>query len=408
MLHVISPDRVLEVIQGAFQPLDRPCQSIDLPAALGRVLGEDITAAEWVPDFDRATVDGYALRAADTFGCSDALPALLTCTGKIEMGRSPADPVAPGCCMAIPTGGMLPQGADAVQMVEYTEDYGDGTVGILKGIAPGGNLIFRGDDVRPGQLLFHRGRRLSPRDIGALAALGHTPVSVRSPLQVGVISTGDELLPPQRVPGPGQVRDVNGALLGAVAAQAGGTVLHYGIVPDREEELAAVLETAAAACDLVLLSGGTSVGERDAAVQVIARLGEILFHGVAMKPGKPTLLGRVADKPVFGLPGHPAAALITADLFVRPMMARLEGRRLVRYPVSARLAQGVEANHGRAQYTAVSLRQEDGVLLANPLWSKSGLIAALAGADGYFCVPQNCEGMHEGQEVLVTLLSGEA
>ena len=405
MLHVIPPDQVLEILQTAFSPLDRPCQTVDLPAALGRVLGADLTAAEWVPGFDRATVDGYAVRAADTFGCSDALPALLSCTGGVEMGRRPAGPVLPGCCMAIPTGGMLPPGADAVQMVEYSEDYGDGTVGILKSVPPGGNLIFRGDDVRPGQVLFHRGRRLSPSDLGALAALGQTRVSVLPPLTVGVISTGDELVPPAKAPAPGQVRDVNAALLGALAVQAGGQVIHYGIVPDQEARLIAVLKEAVEKCDLVLLSGGTSVGERDAAVRVIAALGEILFHGVAMKPGKPTLLGRIADKPVFGLPGHPAAALFTADLFVRPLMARLEGRHLVRHSVSARLSQGVEANHGRAQYTGVSLRREGDLLLACPIHSKSGLIAALAGADGYFCIPQNCEGVHAGQEVLVTLLS---
>lgn len=405
MLTVKTPDEALEIIQTAFRPLDRPAEAVPLSAALGRVLAGDVTAGEYVPGFDRSTVDGYAVRAADTFGCSDALPALLTRAGEVRMGEGAALTVAPGTCAAVPTGGALPRGADAVQMVEYAEDYGDGTVGILKSVAPGNNLIFRGDDVKPGDLVLRRGRRLEPQDVGALAALGAAQVPAVPAVRVGILSTGDELVPPQAVPGPGQVRDVNSALVAAVMEQAGAAVTAYGIVRDDETLLRGAVGRALDECDLVLLSGGSSVGEKDASCRVMACFGEILFHGVAMKPGKPTILARAGNKPIMGLPGHPVAALFCTHLFVCPLLARLEGRTWKRRQVTARLTESVGANHGRAQYTGVFLNEGPEGLLAVPIRGKSGLITALAGSDGYFCIPRDCEGLPAGGEVLVTVFT---
>ena len=407
MLTVKTPDEVLDLIRTAFTPLDRQAETVPLDAALGRVLASDIQASEFVPGFDRSTVDGYALRSADTFGCSDAFPALLTRVGEVLMGEAPPGTVGPDQCMAIPTGGALPPGADGVQMVEYSEDYGDGTIGILKSVAPGNNLIFKGDDVKPGDLVLPASRRLQPQDIGALAALGVTEVPVLPRVRVGVLSTGDEIVPPERVPGPGEVRDVNAPLMGAVLTQAGARVTQYGIFPDNEPALRAGVAQALAENDLVVLSGGSSVGTRDAAVTVLSSFGELLFHGVAMKPGKPTLLARAGKKPLMGLPGHPVAALFSTHLFVCPLLARLEGRTLRRRALKAILTETVGANHGRAQYNGVFLREENGTLLARPIRGKSGLITTLAGADGYFCIPRDCEGFAAGTEIPVITFTAQ-
>ena len=403
MLTVMTPEELLTRIANTFGPLDRLPETVGLDRALGRVLARDILAEEYVPGFDRSTVDGYALRGADTFGCSESIPALLTCTGAVEMGKEPAFAVGPYQCGALPTGGALPEGADAVQMVEHTEDYGGGEIGIVKSVPPGANLIFKGDDVKPGDLVLRKGRRLEPQDIGALAALGVTQVPVVPKLRVGLISTGDELVPPEGDPGPGQVRDVNGPLVAALLAQAGAEAVPLGIVPDREELLREAVEKALETCDCVVLSGGSSVGEKDAACRVMASLGEVLCHGVAMKPGKPTLLGKAGGKPILGLPGHPVAALFTAKLFLIPLLARLEGRTWAERTVSARLAQTVPANHGRAQYTGVTLEEKPDGLWAVPIWGKSGLITTLAGADGFFCVPRDREGIPAGESVEVSL-----
>lgn len=403
MLTVMTPEELLTLIANTFAPLDRPPETVGLDRALGRVLAREILAEEYVPGFDRSTVDGYALRGADTFGCSESIPALLTCEGAVEMGKEPAFAVGPYQCAAIPTGGALPEGADAVQMVEHTEDYGGGEIGIVKSVPPGANLIFKGDDVKPGDLVLRKGRRLEPQDVGALAALGVTQVPVVPRLRVGLISTGDELVPPEGDPGPGQVRDVNGPLVAALLAQAGAEAVPLGIVPDREELLREAVEEALAACDCVVLSGGSSVGEKDAACRVMAALGEVLCHGVAIKPGKPTLLGKAGGKPILGLPGHPVAALFTAKLFLIPLLARLEGRTWKGRTVSAKLVQTVPANHGRAQYTGVTLEEKPDGLWAHPIWGKSGLITTLAGADGFFCVPRDREGIPAGEPVEVSL-----
>ena len=403
MLTVMTPAQLLELLERRFSPLDRPPEEVELDRALGRVLARDLTALEFVPNFARSTVDGYALRGADTFGCSEALPALLTCVGAVEMGKAPGFAIGPGQCTAIPTGGALPEGADSVQMVEYSENYGSGEIGIVKSAAPGANLIFRGDDVKPGDRVLRRGRRLEPQDIGALAALGVTQMPVVPRLKVGLLSTGDELVPPNQIPGPGQVRDVNGPLVAALLAQAGAETIHYGIVPDREELLRETVKKALGECDVAVLSGGSSVGEKDAACRVMEQLGEVLCHGVAMKPGKPTLVGQSEGKPILGLPGHPVAALFTAKLFLLPLLAQLEGRNLERRTVSARLSQTVPANHGRAQYTGVRLEDKPDGLWAVPIWGKSGLITTLAGASGFFCVPRNREGIPAGEWVEVSL-----
>ena len=403
MLQVKTPEEVLALIRREFVPFEGRTETIPFTSATGRVLAEDITAEEYVPDFDRSTVDGYACRAADTFGCSEAIPAILTLAGEVLMGQGADFTLPRDTCVYVPTGGAIPKGADCAVMIEYTEDFGDGTVGIMKPGAPGMNMIFRGDDVSPGKVILQAGRVLTPQDIGALAAVGKTQVPVVKKLRVGVISTGDELVPPEETPGPGQVRDVNSPLLCALLTEFGAEPVYYGIVVDNEPLLREKVETALRECDAVILSGGSSVGVKDAANRIIESLGVLLLHGIAIKPGKPTILGKAGNKPLIGLPGHPVAACMVAQLFVLPLLARLGGRRQERYTVAAELTESVGANHGRAQVNACRLERAEGRLLAHPIRSKAGLITQLAGADGFFVIERDCEGLPKGAAVQVTV-----
>ena len=400
MLHVKTPEEVLALIETEFEAV-AGTEMVSLSAAMGRVLAEDIAATEYVPDFDRSTVDGYAVRAKDTFGCTDAIPAILPLQGEVLMGEGAEFALNPEECVAVPTGGAVPKGADSVVMVEYTEDYGDGTIGISKSVAPGQNMIFRGDDVFPGKVVLEQGRVLSSQDIGALAAIGRVQVPVAQNLKIGVISTGDELVPPEQTPGPGQVRDVNSPMLEAMLTAFGAEVINYGIVIDDEALLSEKVHKAVAECDAVLLSGGSSVGVKDAACRIIESMGKLLMHGIAIKPGKPTILGKAGSKPLVGLPGHPVAAYFITKIFILPLLCRLTGRKQESYTTTARVTESISANHGRAQVHCCRLESRDGALWASPIRGKSGLITTLAGADGYFVIDRDCEGLPQGAQVQV-------
>ncbi len=400
MLHVKTPEEVLALIESEFSAV-AGTELVSLTAAMGRVLAEDITATEYVPDFDRSTVDGYAVRARDTFGCTDAIPAILPLQGEVLMGEGAGFRLNPEECVAVPTGGAVPVGADSVVMIEYTEDYGDGTIGVSKSVAPGQNMIFRGDDVFPGKVILKKGRVLSSQDIGALAAIGRVQVPVVKKLTVGVISTGDELVPPEETPKAGQVRDVNSPMLEAMLTAFGVRVINYGIVIDDEALLAERVHKAVSECDAVLLSGGSSVGVKDAACRIIESMGSLLLHGIAIKPGKPTILGKTGSKPLVGLPGHPVAAYFITKLFVLPLLSQLMGRAQAIYTITARVTESISANHGRAQVHCCRLERRDGVLWASPIRGKSGLITTLAGAEGYFVIDRDCEGLAQGAEIQV-------
>ncbi len=406
MLHVASPKQAEELLLKEFGHLSVKAESVPLNLALDRILWEDFRAPEDVPGFDRSTVDGYALRAADSFGCSESLPSLLTLTGEVFMGKPTELNCASGCCIAIPTGGQLPDGADAVVMLEYTEDYGDGTIGVTKPVAPGMHILYAKDDAAKGQVVLRKGKRITVADVGALAALGQETLLVARPPVVGILSTGDELVPVGEKPEMGQVRDVNAMMLAACVAKAGAVSNLYGICPDDPEKLADTVVRMAEQCDVVLLSGGSSAGTRDAVQDVVERLGRPLLHGIAIKPGKPTIVGEVAGKPLIGLPGHPVAALFVCTLFVCPMLERMMGRNmpLPRPGYHAVLTSAIPSNHGREEYVAVILTAAPEGLLARPIMGKSGLITQLSGADGYLRIPRDCEGLAEGQEVEIVAL----
>jgi molybdopterin molybdotransferase len=369
-------------------------------ASAGRILAADIAADTDIPGFDRSVVDGYAVRAADTAGAGESIPALLTCVARIAMGRQEIHaPIGPGTCAYIPTGGVLPPGTDAVVMVEYTEEAAD-TVLVKKPVSFGENVLLRDEDFRKGEKVFAAGRRITPQDAGVLAACGCASVPVAAKPVVGIISTGNELVPVTSVPGPGQVRDANASMLAAYLTEYGCIPRLYGIIPDERGAFEHVLSRAVPECDVVLLSGGSSKDDRDMTAGVIASMGTVLVHGIAIAPGKPTIIGRIADKPVFGLPGHPASAFVVLIAIVRPLIDGMLGIHApLQRTVTATLAVNIPSQRGREEYVRVKL--EGGV--ATPLFGKSGLLNTLVRSNGLVCIPAGAEGLEQGSTVEVIL-----
>jgi molybdopterin molybdotransferase len=403
---VMSPERVFEALS-AFPRLGT--ERVKLDQALHRVTAQEVISPEDLPPRARATMDGYAVQASDTFGASASLPAVLQMVGPVVMGMLPGFPLVAGQAAPIPTGGFLPEGADAVVMVEYSNRLNDGAVEIFRPVAPGENVLNKSEDVALGKVIVPQGRRLRPHDVGMLAGLGILEVPVGKKPSVAVISTGDEIVPVSASPLPGQIRDSNGRALRALVESAGAKVSISEIVPDEPVLLTAALEKALADSDLVLLSGGSSVGQGDHLVAVVSGLAgsEILVHGVAISPGKPTLLARVQGKPVFGLPGHPVSALVVAQVFVAPFLRYLEGEALDREPAGrqkrAILVSSVPSAPGREEYVRVTLEKCGQEWRARPVFGKSGMLSALVRADGFLVIPAHVEGIAGGETVTVYL-----
>jgi molybdopterin molybdotransferase len=405
LFNVLAPDAARKLIFEEFKGCAAGSETVGLLQAAGRVLAKDLLAGEHVPGFDRSTVDGYAVRASDTFGCSEAIPAMLKNVGEVLMGIAPDTVIGPGECMYVPTGAQFPEGADAMVMIEYAEDYGDGTIGVVKPSAPGQHVVYKGDDVVPGKLVLRAGQRLRPQDIGSLAALGHSEVEVKAPVRVAVVSTGDELVDISARPAGAQIRDVNTYVICAGVEACGGQAVPCGIVKDEYELLLRASGQALDACDMLLISGGSSVGTKDATLRVIDALGKpgVLMHGIAMKPGKPTILGNVDGKPVFGLPGHPVSAYFIFHLFVRPLICAMLGTEPNENVVDARLSVNIPSNHGREECVPVALSAEGGTVTATPIAGKSGLITVLSQASGYVRIARDQEGIARGESVRVHL-----
>jgi molybdopterin molybdotransferase len=389
-------------------------EDVDLADCCGRVLAAPIVAPEDVPGFLRASMDGYAVRAQDTFGASVGAPQYLEIKGEVPMGVAPTRGVGSGETLRVATGAMLPPGADAVVMVEYTAEHPDGTLEVRRAVAPGENVLAPGEDVARGETLFPAGRRLRPQEIGLLAALGLGRLAVYQKPRVAIISSGDEIVPLDAKPRPGQVRDSNAYLAAAQVAAWGGLPLMYGIIPDDFAALRQTLDAALIAADLILISGGSSVGVRDLTLTAIQDLpdSEILVHGVALRPGKPTILaalGQQPAKPLMGLPGHPASAAVVMEVLGRPLLLRLAGvidqspwgRR-----VSAVLSRNLAGASGREDYVRVRLRREDATLWADPVLGPSGLLSPLVKSDGLVMIPLGVEGLFKGEEVSVQLFGG--
>jgi molybdopterin molybdotransferase len=405
---VKTREEVLEIL-ARFSPVGEDL--VDLNQALGRVVAKEITSPEDLPPFPRATMDGYAVRARDTFGASESMPALFNLTGEIPMGQSPKMGVKEGETLRILTGGMLPDGADAVVMLEYAQVLDEKTVELTRPVSPLEHVIQTGEDVGRATPIFSAGRRLKPQDLGMLAALGITKVLVFNRPRVAILSSGDEVVSPLETPPPGKIRDINAITLAAQVEAWGGIPFFMGIVRDRFDELKARLEEALSQADLILISGGSSVGSRDYTLRAIQSLKDarILVHGIAISPGKPTIIAQAGKTPLFGLPGHAASSLIVSLVFVKPLLLGLGGEvpgdpdQKPPLTLKARLTRNCPSAQGREEYVRVRLFKLEGAWQAEPIFGKSGLISPLVRAQGMIVIPLNEEGMEEGTLVEVNL-----
>lgn len=381
---------------------------IKIEDAYDRVICEDIYSPEDLPGFDRSTVDGFAVRAEDTYGASEMSPQYLKVCGEVLMGLHTNLEILKGQCVKIPTGGMLPRGANAVLMFEDAQVVNEDTIEVLKGISVYENVILRDEDIKKGDIVIKKGKRLRPQDIGALAGLGINEVKVCAKPIVSIISTGDEIVSPSSKKEAGQVRDINSFTLDGLIRQSGGITQKLGIIKDDYNTLKSVFQSAIKDSDVVLISGGTSAGIKDMTSSIIQEAGNpgILFHGVSVKPGKPLIGAIVNSKPVFGLPGHPAAIFVSFDTFIRPVIEKLIGYEdnLLRYKkVKAIMSKNIHSTSGRADFIRVRLTEKDGKLVATPILGKSGLINTLVKADGIVVIEDDTLGMNAGQEVEVRL-----
>jgi len=418
-LTLLPPDEARSLLLSHLSALQTVSETVDLGSAVGRVLAEDVIAPHPLPDFRRSTVDGYAVQAANTHGASDSLPAYLNLIGEVPMGDKPAFEIEPGQCALIHTGGMLPNGSDAVVMLEYTQETrGAGQtpnpaqeIEIFRSAADGENVIQIGEDVARGQMVQAKGTVLRPAEIGGLAALGITTLRVSNKVRVGLISTGDEVIDPSRSPRPGQVRDVNTYTLAALVAKGGGIAVQYGIIADRFEALKDAAAKALSECDVVIITAGSSASTRDMTADVIRSLGEpgVLVHGINTRPGKPTILGVCKGRAVIGLPGNPVSALVNGYLFVVPVIEKLMG--VLPRPKPTALAQltlNLPSQAGREDWWPVKLtanaQSKAAKYTAAPIFGKSNLIFTLAAADGLLCIPPDATGLSAGEIVEVFLL----
>ncbi len=385
-------------------------ESVSSVRARGRVLAEDLYSAVDLPHFHRAAMDGYAVKAKDTFGASQSLPAYLKLCGVVEMGREATQPLGAGAAIRISTGGMMPPASDAVVMVEYTDETEGALVEIHRGVSPWQNVIQIGDDIKKGELVFQRARRLRAHDLGALTGVGITSVPVYRRPRVALISTGDEIVAADVDPRPGQVRNINQHSLAGLIEEAGGELKDWGVIGDDKERLSRAIGEALDWGDLVLLSGGSSMGAKDIALETILSFpdSEFVFHGISIAPGKPTIFAKACGKPILGLPGYPVSALVIFELFARPLIGRLGGEdaeTLGKFPrtVRARLKTNIASQIGREDYVRVTLQREGERNIAMPLPTKSGAIFTLVKADGMVRIDLNQDGLEAGEEVEVLL-----
>jgi molybdopterin molybdotransferase len=407
---LITVDKALELLL-RHAPFKIPEEfALQLEESYGYILSVDIVSPEDLPSFSRTTVDGFAVNAADTFGATEGMPAYLTIKGEIKMGDRPEFVLNKGEAAKISTGGMLPQGADAALMFEHTQQVDEKMIEALRPVSPGEHVIQAGEDTKTGETILRKGRRLRPQDIGALAGLGIATVGVYKKPRVSIISTGDEIVPVDRPVKPGQVRDINSYTLSGLISGAGGVPERTGIFKDEYEIIRSVVKDSLKDSQMVLISGGSSVGAKDMTAKIIDDLGEpgVLFHGVSLKPGKPTIGGIVNGVPIFGLPGHPAAVSVCFGLFIMPVLEILSGLagpgfEKRKRTIMAKVTKNVSSSPGREEHVGVKLEEKNGELWAAPLLGKSGLITTLTQADGTAVIPLRKTGVRKGELVEVRL-----
>ena len=399
MLKVVSVQTALEIIKEKFSDISIPAETVNLDDSLGRVLAEDIISRESIPAFDRSTVDGYALIASDTYGSSESIPSQLDIVGEILMGHEATINITGGQCVKISTGGMLPYGADSVVMVENTDTCFDDMCLVYKSVSPNENVNRKGDDIKEYSPVFSKGRSITSREIGVLSALGISTVKVFQRPKVGIISTGDEIVPIDSQLTFGKIRDINSHILSCLMKENSCETQLYGIVKDEYNDILSVMKKAVSENDIVLISGGSSAGARDMTVDIVSSLGEVYLHGIAMKPGKPTIVGKIDGKAVFGLPGHPTAGYFVALRLIKPLTDMLLNRSDKSRTVTRKILQHISSNHGREEILCIKLT-DDGAI---PVYGKSGVISLLGESDGYIIIDRNCEGLKAGDEAEIFL-----
>jgi molybdopterin molybdotransferase len=376
--------------------------------AIGRVTSEPVYSPEQSPAFSRSTVDGLAVRARDTFGASDGIPVYLSIKGQIRMGNEPGFGIDSGQAAEIHTGGMIPEGCDAVIMLENSQALPNGQIEIIKPVSPGENVIQAGEDVRENDEIIPAGRIIRSVEIGGMLAVGISSVLVKNKPRVGILSSGDELVPPQSIPALGQVRDINSSMIANLVAQNRGKPILYDLMPDDPQSIRKALQKAFEECDAMVITAGSSASTRDYTAQAIQSLGNpgILFHGLNIKPGKPTILAICGEKPVIGLPGNPVSALVIATLYVIPMVKKLTGIvEITSSPTGrAKLNINLPSVAGRVDYWPVKINFHKGEIIAEPVFYKSNLIFSLVKADALAVVPASANGLSAGEEIEYTLL----
>ena len=400
MLNVITVEEAIEILKNNFSKITK-AETVYIDEAVGRITTENIESGENVPSFSRSTMDGYALCAADTYGSGESMPAMLDIAGEILMGERAEITLERGKCVKISTGGMLPDGADAVIPVENTDE-DCGMCLTYKSVSPFENVTKKGDDIKHGECIIKKGTVLSPAHIGLLASVGKSAVSVVRHPAVGIISTGNEIIGIDEKLTEGKIREVNSHLLSALCRSYGCEVKFFGTVKDEYDEILSAVKAALSESDIVLISGGSSAGAKDMTVKVIEAVGEVFAHGLAMKPGKPTIIGRADGKAVFGLPGHPAACYFVTEIIVKRLIDILLGRNEKNKSKTYRTAENISSNHGREEYICVKTDDETAV----PVYGKSGLLSTLCESDGYIRIDRNREGLKKGEAVEVFPFGG--
>ncbi|MFZ5352489.1 MAG: gephyrin-like molybdotransferase Glp [Bacillota bacterium] len=406
LLKVDTVEQVKEKLKRHFSCHSPGTESIRLDKVLGRIAARDIFSGFDIPEFNRSTVDGYAVLSKDTIGASESLPLFLDIAGSVEMGKATQIILNSGKAAYVPTGGIIPAGADGVVMIEYIEMLDEKTIAVHDSIAPGDNIINIGDDIRKNEILINRGCVIKPQQIGVLAAAGVEYVEVYKKLKIAILSTGDEIVSPFSEVAPGQVRDINAYVLAAMAEELGAEVTSINMLKDDLELLTATIGDLAKHNDIVVVSGGSSAGNKDVTAKAIDNLGNpgVFVHGIAVKPGKPTIIGKSGNTAIIGLPGHPVSAAVIFRVFVGYLVKLILGKEAERLYIQARCTANIHSSPGKETYQMVELSEGPEGYEAYPVYAKSAAISLLSKAQGYITIPMNKEGIKKGEAVRVELL----
>ncbi|MFW5647992.1 MAG: molybdopterin molybdotransferase MoeA [Candidatus Alkaliphilus sp. MAG34] len=404
--NTVSVKEGREILMKNFEDYDFKTEHVDLEYSINRVLGEDIYSNINVPEFNRSTVDGYAIRVEDSHGASQSIPSIINILGEVMMGEEINSSIKGGESFYVPTGGMIPEGSDGVVMVENVEKMDSSTLLIYKPISQGENISYKGDDIKKGELILEKGRKITTGAIGVLAALGIPKVCVYCRPRFYIISTGDEIIGIEDELTLGKIRDINSYTLGSLVHNVGGIVVGRKIVRDNYELLRNEVKKAIDISDIVLLSGGSSVGTRDYTAKVIDSFGGkgVLFHGLAVKPGKPTIVGEADGKLICGLPGHPISSIIVFKALLEYYIRKKMGIAEIIPRVKAIMDHNFRSDPGKETYQMIELRQEGGDFHGTPAFGKSGMISLLSKSQGYIIIGSHEEGIYKGEEREVYLL----